>query len=409
MSHRHPTISKKIDFILEQSQDKQATTNYTTMSSSTKSAMMVLINAFKTRYGMSPNDLQVLMEIAEQAKSVVSAHAQTMEEYNALQEEYQLEKTISTVQLYKIAIMNVLGMPFDDENSLTEVEQMEEVFHKFLTENPDAEIPECWASMKLGKWWDRRVKKVAKGEFLTPEYRVPVAEAFGSQFEGFATNFDALIADSKAYKTAIKPDPKTGGAVATKKPIKNTERSPSPVPVARPKKATPASKPVVIGEFEYDLADKGFNPRGFKKYEHLTAGFFKTHYTYEIQDKLAVPTAETKCCARMVLDGAGTAYPKIRMPFWANKDEVGVSPCDELFTFRFPTDLLAPTFLQDFITQIRIQKEKGEGVIYWDEQGFLDAFIAPNEQYWSASCPDWAEKLGLQVEEVDAEEVEECD
>jgi hypothetical protein len=373
--------------------------------------MMVLINAFKTRYGMSPNDLQVLMEIAEQAKSVVSAHAQTMEEYNALQEEYQLEKTISTVQLYKVAVMNVLGMSFDDEDALTEVEQMEEAFHKFLTENPDAEIPECWASIQLGKWWDRRVKKVAKGEFLTPEYRVPVAEAFGSQFEGFATNFDALIADSKAYKTAIKPDPKTGGGVATKKPTKNAERSPSPppAPVARPKKATPASKPVVIGEFEYDLADKGFNPKGYKKYEHLTAGFFKTHYTYEIQDKLALPTAETKCCARMVLDGAGTAYPKIRMPFWANKDEVGVSPCDELFTFRFPTDLLAPTFLQDFITQIRIQKEKGEGVIYWDEQGFIDAFVAPNEQYWSASCPDWASKLGLQVEMVDADEVEECD
>ena len=376
------------------------------MSSSTKSAMMVLINAFKTRYGMSSNDLQVLMEIAEQAKSVVSAHAQTMEEYNALQAEYQLEKTISTTQLYKIALMNVLGMAFDDEHSFTEVREMEEVFNKFLTENPDAEIPECWASMTLGKWWDRRVKKVAKGEFLTEDYRVPVAEAFGSQFEDYATNFDALIADSKAYKTAIKPDPKTGGAVATKKPTKKDERSPSPPPAPRPKKATPASKPVVIGEYEYDLADKGFNPRGFKKYEHLTAGFFNTHYTYEIQDKLAVPTAETKCCARMVLDGAGTAYPKIRMPFWANKDEVGVSPCDELFTFRFPTDLLAPTFLQDFITQIRIQKEKGEGVIYWDEQGFLDAFIAPNLQYWEEKCPDWASKLGVQTEEVD---VEECD
>ena len=380
------------------------------MSSSTKSAMMVLINAFKTRYGMCPNDLQVLMEIAEQAKSVVSAHAQTMEEYNALQAEYQLEKTISTTTLYKSAVMNVLGMAFDDENAFTDVREMEEVFHKFLTENADAEIPECWASIQLGKWWDRRVKKVAKGEFLTPEYRVPVAEAFGSQFEGFATNFDALIADSKAYKTAIKPDPKTGGAVATKKPTKNTERSPSPVPVARPKKATPASKPVVIGEFEYDLADKGFNPKGYKKYEHLTAGFFKTHYTYDIR-----PVAneganqEQKCCARMVKDGAGTAYPKIRMPFWRNQKEVGVADCDELYTFRFPTDLLAPTFLQDFITQIRIQKEKGEGVIYWDEQGFIDAFVASNEQYWSASCPDWASKLGLQVEEVDADEVEECD
>jgi hypothetical protein len=48
-------------------------------------------------------------------------------------------------------------------------------------------------------------------------------------------------------------------------------------------------------------------------------------------------------------------------------------------------------------------------VIYWDEQGFLDAFIIPNEQYWTASCPDWAEKLGLQIEMVDADAVGECD
>lgn len=370
------------------------------MSSSTKSAMMVLINAFKTRYGMSSNDLQVLMEIAEHAKQLVAGNVATMKEYNALQEEYQLEKTVSTIQLYKIAVMNVLGMSFDDENALTDIPQMEAVFHKFLTENPDAEIPECWASLQLGRWWDRRVKKVAKGEFLAENYRVPVAEEFGSQFEDYATNFDALIADSEAYKNAIKPDAKKGG-VATKKPTKTQERSPSPVPVARPKKATPASKPVVIGDFEYDLADKGFNPKGYKKYEHLTAGFFKTHYTYDIQPVLPTHFAETKCCARMVLDGAGTAYPKIRMPFWKNKEEVGVEACDELFTFRFPTDLLAPTFLQDFITQIRIQKEKGEGAIYWDEQGFLDAFIAPNQQYWEEKCPDWASKLGLEVEEID--------
>jgi hypothetical protein len=45
-------------------------------------------------------------------------------------------------------------------------------------------------------------------------------------------------------------------------------------------------------------------------------------------------------------------------------------------------------------------------VIYWDEQGFLDAFIAPNLQYWEEKCPDWASKLGVQTEEID---VEECD
>lgn len=364
---------------------------------------MVLINVLKDRYGMSDTDTQALIDLRKHSEWAFSTIANEREEYNDLQAEYSEEYTKYYFALYKIALLSVLDAPTTEDISTEGVDVLEAMVAQRFQEDPEFEIGESWASLELGDWFDRRIKNIRKGKFLTPDYRVKIAkDEYAARWDPQDhPSLDALLKDGKAYKEAIK-SPKT----ATRQiPAKNPRsRSNSPPPA--PKKAK--VKPVMIGGIAYDLANKEFNPRGFKKYEHLTAGFFNTHYTYDIQPVSKEP--ETKCCARLVLDGAGTPYPKIRMPFWRRKADVGVKPCDDCFTFRFPTDLMAPTFLQDFITQIKLEKQKGEAV-FWDEQGFVNSFVSPNLTYWEQNHPDWATKLGIEVSMVRTTKmiVSECD
>lgn len=367
--------------------------------------MDALINAFKKNYGMNENDVSVMKEIAEVGNSVENLNDK-VKEYNELQDQYVGALTEKHLLLYKIALMVSLNMSQDSEDADLSVFQLESAFQQLLEEQPDLTLKKCWAGNELGKWYEKRLDRIKAGKLLTEDWAVRVEDQFQPQEEyedgtldNYLTGDDAPLCYARAIvikKTAPAPKKETTTAPAKTAPKKATAKS-------------APSKPVIIGEYEYDLADQEFNPRGFKKYEHLTAGFFKTHYTYNILGELSGASSgagagEQSCCARMVRDGAGTLYPKIRMPFWAVPEEVGVAECDNCYTFRFPTDLMSPTFLADFTTQIAIQA-KGE-TPYWDKKGFYYSFVEKNQQYWDEKCPDWKEKLGITEEDL---AVQECD
>lgn len=370
--------------------------------------MEAIIKAFAKNYEMSENDLALLREIAQVANSVENINDK-VKEYNEIQDQYVGALTEKHLLLYKIALMVSLNMSQDSEDADLSVFQLESAFAQLLEEQPDLTLKKCWAGDELGKWYEKRLDRIKAGKLLTEDWAVRVEEQFQPQEEyedgvldNYLTGDDAPLTYAKAIQITKKTAPKKATAPAPA-PAKT-----APKKVIAVAKSAP-SKPVVIGEYEYDLADQEFNPRGFKKYEHLTAGFFKTHYTYDILGELSGASSgagagEQSCCARMVRDGAGTLYPKIRMPFWAVPEEVGVAECDNCYTFRFPTDLMSPTFLADFTTQIAIQA-KGE-TPYWDKKGFYKSFVEKNQQYWDEKCPEWKEKLGITEEDL---AVEECD
>lgn len=370
--------------------------------------MEAIIKAFAKNYEMSENDLALLRTIAQVANSVENINDK-VKEYNEIQDQYVGALTEKHLLLYKIALMVSLNMSQDSEDADLSVFQLESAFAQLLEEQPDLTLKKCWAGDELGKWYEKRLDRIKAGKLLTEDWAVRVEEQFQQQEEyengmldDYLTGDDAPLTYAKAIQITKKTAPKKATAPAPA-PAKT-----APKKVIAVAKSAP-SKAVVVGEYEYDLADREFNPRGFKKYEHLTAGFFKTHYTYDILGELSgasfgAGAGEQSCCARMVRDGAGTLYPKIRMPFWANQEEVGVAECDNCYTFRFPTDLMNPTFLADFTTQIAIQA-KGE-TPYWDKKGFYKSFVEKNQQYWDEKCADWKEKLGITEEDL---AVQECD
>lgn len=402
--HLHSAFRKSGDFFsTRRNSASSKTTNERT------NEMEAIIKAFAKNYEMSENDLSLLREIGEVANSVSNINDK-VKEYNELQDQYVGALTEKHLLLYKVALMVSLNMSQDSEDADLSVFQLESAFAQLLEEQPDLTLKKCWAGDELGKWYEKRLDRIKAGKLLTEDWAVRVEDQFQPQEEYEDGTLDNYLTGDDAPLTYAK------AILITKKTTAPKKATPAPAPAkTAPAKKTTAvaksapSKAVVVGEYEYDLADREFNPRGFKKYEHLTAGFFKTHYTYEILDEIVQDGAvwgnkETTCCARMVRDGAGTLYPKIRMPFWANPEEVGATDCDNCYTFRFPTDLMNPSFLADFTTQIAIQA-KGE-TPYWDKKGFYKSFVEKNQQYWDEKCADWKEKLGITEEDL---AVQECD
>lgn len=377
----------------------------TAIKQTTTNTMEAFLKAMKTNYSMTANDLEFISKLWEAADTATGNELlrTSIVEFNDQSRSFQEHLTSSRLAAYKTAILYAMDISGNTDEAEESVFTLEAMMAEHMKDCPDFEPAECWVQkenpMSFNKFWKKRIAALKAGKpCLSEDYNAPHYDDYAEKEEPEALKSlteAALDGDIIQYNKALKPVKKTTTAVAAI--------------AASLAKKTPAKKEAkwisIAGE-EYDLSDKEFNPRGFKKYETLTAGFFKTHQKFTIESEVTTHFAETKCCARLVRDGAGTLYPKVRIPFWATEEERDNNEaCDTLFTIRFPVDLTGDAFIGDIKAAIERQAKTDRP--YFDYIGFYTAFVRDNLALWEERQPEWRSKINMpEFEEV---EVEECD
>lgn len=365
------------------------------------------MKAMKTNYAMSANDLDFLECLWAAADQSTGNDLLTNEvaEFNEQSRVFQQHLTAHRLQQYKIAIIYAMEISGNADEADESVFTLEAMMAEHMKDTPDWEPATCWVQKDnlydFNKFWTRRIRYLKEGKpCLAEDYDAPHYPDFEEKEEPAPLKCltqACLDGDIPQYAKAIKPLPKKKATAAAAAEAPATK-------VALKKAPKKESKWICIGGEDYDLADKEFNPRGFKKYETLTAGFFKTHQKFTIESEVTTHFAETKCCARLVRDGAGTLYPKVRIPFWATEEERDNNEaCDTLFTIRFPVDLTGDAFIGDIKAAIERQAKTDRP--YFDYIGFYTAFVKDNLALWEERQPEWKSKINM----PELEEVEECD